>query len=235
MGLVTILFLIAGAAYLVLGITQCIKPYGLSRYTDKSVSKFRIISILCFFVSAIGCCLVAFGLDNFVLSIIGCFLLIICFGVLIFSSTRLEYKTEDNVEFGDDEEKNQHKNVVESEDDELDEAVDFRENDYLDDEDETIKEYSEGYDDDTKFDDEYEDGDDESKENSLENQSYAEVDEKYAYADEEDVEDEETYEDEFEDEDDEESEPAPRKRKTRTKTKSKSKSKYDDEDYDDYE
>ena len=246
--LITVLFLLAAVAYIALGVSQCIKPFGLSRYTARSVGKFRGISIACYFVSAVACCLVAFGIDNLVLAIIGCVLLLGCFLVLIFSSIKLEHRPDEDVD--DDVDNADENNSTQGSE------VDDDEN-YID-KDEEVNEYSEGFVDDARYDDEYEDNEEEDDE-TIEDEpkvkksakikieeedldgaedvyadEYQDVSDQYDYKysekntqfDDEYDEKETTTEDEYTDFEEEEETP-PRKRRTRTKTKTQY---YDDEE-----
>ena len=73
---------------------QCVKPMGLSEFTPETARTFRTISIACCFVAAIACILVAMGIDNPVMSIIGCVVLVAVLVVEVICSRKLVLKNE---------------------------------------------------------------------------------------------------------------------------------------------
>ncbi len=94
MDFASILFIIVAVAYVAGGVAQCIKPLGLSEFTPETAKSFRVVSICCCFVAAVGCVFVAMGIDNAVLSIIGCAILVATLIIEILCSRKLVLKNE---------------------------------------------------------------------------------------------------------------------------------------------
>ena len=94
MDFASILFIIVAMAYVAGGVAQCVKPLGLSEFTPATAKSFRVVSICCCFVAAVGCVFVAMGTDNAVLSIIGCAILVSTLIIEILCSRKLVLKNE---------------------------------------------------------------------------------------------------------------------------------------------